>query len=191
MKNQIAETVLTKKNQEAGIALVTSMLITLVVLLLIGSLTFLLIKGSQTNVLNRRFTTVFDAANGGVEYSAGLIQSTLGGIPYTSTIGPISVTGGVTLADILNCTDTVNTATVTLQTADGLYNINSTIQCLGNKALPGYGGYLRFPPPPPVAGGGIGSTLSRYNFYSITSLATETVTPTNVGITESIYRVVQ
>ncbi|MEK6651499.1 MAG: hypothetical protein AABY50_01045, partial [Nitrospirota bacterium] len=65
-------------SKESGIALVTALIITVVVLMLISSLTYLFTKGFQTNIINRQFSTVYEAANGGVEYSTGVLNSYLG-----------------------------------------------------------------------------------------------------------------
>lgn len=177
-------------SKESGIALVTALVITVVVLMLISSLTYLFTKGFQTNIINRQFTTVYEAANGGVEYSTGIINSYLGGTTLTN-IGTIAVTGGKTFTDITTCTTTSESATITAKTADGNYQITSTIKCLGNKPIPGYGGALKFPPPPALAGGGTGGSATKYIYYSITSNATETTGSTNIGRTEAIYRVIQ
>lgn len=174
------------KSKESGIALVMALVITVVVMMLIASLTYLFTKGFQTNIINRKFSTVYEAANGGVEYTTGVMNSYLGGTT-PADIGNIS---GAALSDVANCT-TTNTATIIARTADGNYEITTTIQCLGNKAIPGYGGALRFPPPPAIIGGGTGSMATKYIFYSIVSEATETPSSANVGHTEAIYRVVQ
>ncbi|MBI4685724.1 MAG: hypothetical protein HY755_11050 [Nitrospirae bacterium] len=176
-------------SKESGIALVTALVITVVVLMLISSLTYLFTKGFQTNIINRQFSTVYEAANGGVEYSTGVLNSYLVGTTLTN-IGTITVTGG-TFDGIATCTDQANTATITARTADGTYTIATTITCLGSKAIPGYGGALKFPPPPAMAGGGIGGGATKYIFYSIISQATETTGSTNIGRTEAIYRVIQ
>ena len=91
----------------------------------------------------------------------------------------------------MSCTNTTDTATITAMTADGNYTITTTIQCLGSKAIPGYGGALKFPPPPALAGGGTGGSATKYIYYSVISQATETTGSTNIGKTEAIYRVIQ
>ena len=176
-------------SKESGIALVTALVITVVVLMLISSLTYLFTKGFQTNIINRQFSTVYEAANGGVEYTTGAVNSSLlnGALP-----GNLGVVGNeTTLLNIIQCTNTTSSQTITAQTADGTYQIISTIKCLGTKAIPGYGGALKFPPPPALAGGGTGGSATKYIFYSIISTATETTGSTNIGKTEAIYRVIQ
>ena len=177
-------------SKESGIALVTALVITVVVLMLISSLTYLFTKGFQTNIINRQFSTVYEAANGGVEYTTGIVNSYLLGTSLTD-IGTITVTGGKTFTDITTCTTTSESATITAKTADGVYSITTTTWCLGSKAIPGYGGALKFPPPPALAGGGTGGSATKYIFYSIISTATETTGSTNIGKTEAIYRVIQ
>ena len=61
-------------SKESGIALVTALVITVVVLMLISSLTYLFTKGFQTNIINRQFSTVYEAASGGVEYATGVVN---------------------------------------------------------------------------------------------------------------------
>lgn len=175
-------------SKESGIALVTALIITVVMLMLIGGMSYLLLKGFQTNIINRKFSSVYEAANGGVEYATGVINSYL-----TTTIQPsdVVVSSG-TFASTVGCTGTPPPILViTAKTADGTYTITSNIQCLGNKPIPGYGGALRFPPPPAMAGGGTGGGATKYIFYSIVSRATETTGSTNIGKTEAIYRVIQ
>jgi len=177
-------------SKESGIALVTALVITLVVLMLISSLTYLFTKGFQTNVINRQFSTVYEAANGGVEYTTGTVNSYLVGTALTD-IGNITVSGGKTFTDITTCTTTSESAEIKARTADGTYEVTTTIKCLGSKAIPGYGGALKFPPPPALAGGGTGGSATKYIFYSIISQATETSGSTNIGRTEAVYRVIQ
>ena len=173
-------------SKESGIALVTALVITVVVLMLISSLTYLFTKGFQTNIINRQFTTVYEAANGGVEYGTGVIN-----VYLTTTALPnnVGLTGGTNVNNALGCTNTADTGIITARTADGTYTITTTIQCLGSKPIPGYGGALKFPPPPALSGGG--GSATKYIYYSIISNATETTGPTNRGRTEAIYRVIQ
>lgn len=173
--------------KESGIALVMALIITIVVLMMISGLTYLFTRGFQTNIINRQFSSVYEAANGGVEYSTGVIFSYLSGAA-PANVGGISVTPPATLEGIItSCMS--DPATITTKTADGNYTITTTIRCLGSKPLPGYGGALKFPPPPSMSGGGIGGP-SKYLFYSIISDATETGSAV-IGKTEAIYRVIQ
>jgi hypothetical protein len=169
-------------SKESGIALVTALVITVVVLMLISSLTYLFTKGFQTNIINRQFSTVYEAANGGVEYTTGLVNAYLVGTTPSDTAADAN------FSTVVNCTSTTTTSQVTAKTADGNYTITTTITCLGNKPIPGYGGGLTFPPKPAMGAGG---TPTKYIFYSIISQATETTGSTNIGKTEAIYRVIQ
>lgn len=174
-------------SKESGIALVTALVITVVVLMLISSLTYLFTKGFQTNIINRQFSTVYEAANGGVEYGTGVVN-----VYLTTTALPnnVGVTGASTnINNALGCSNTTDTGIITAMTADGTYTITTTIRCLGSKPIPGYGGALKFPPPPALSAGG--GSATKYIFYSIISNATETTGPTNRGRTEAIYRVIQ
>lgn len=169
-------------SKESGIALVTALVITVVVLMLISSLTYLFTKGFQTNIINRQFSTVYEAANGGVEYTTGLVNA------YLSGTTPSDTAADSNFSSVANCT-TTTPSVVSAKTADGNYTITTTIKCLGSKPIPGYGGALKFPPPPALSGGG--GSATKYIFYSIISQATETTGSTNIGRTEAIYRVTQ
>jgi hypothetical protein len=172
-------------SKESGIALVTALVITVVVLMLISSLTYLFTKGFQTNIINRKFSTVYEAANGGVEYTTGLVNA------YLSGTTPSDTAADANFSTVANCTSTATTSVVSAKTADGNYTITTTIQCLGSKPIPGYGGALKFPPPA-RAGGGTGGSATKYIFYSIVTEAKEASgTEKNIGKTEGIYRVIQ
>ncbi len=170
-------------SKESGIALVTALVITVVILMLIGSLTYLYIKGLGTNIINRQFSSVYEAANGGVEYASGIVSALSAGTMTVSDVGAYSGD----LSGIVNSCST-GTATITAKTADGKYTITTLIQCVGSKPIPGYGGGLRFPPPPSATGGGIGGTATQYFFFSIRADATESSSSSNKGRTEAIYR---
>lgn len=175
-------------SKESGIALVTAVIITMVMLMLIGGMSYILLKGFQTNIINRQFSTVYEAANGGVEFTTGVVNS------YLSNPGtPANVSIDGDFANIITCSTgpSATVATITAKTADGTYKVTTTIQCLGTKPIPGYGGALKFPPPPAMAGGGTGGGATKYIFYSIVSRATETTGSANIGKTEAIYRVIQ
>jgi len=174
--------------KESGIALVMALVITLVVLMLISSLTYFFTKGFQTNIINRKFSTVYEAANGGVEYTTGVVNASLQNQALPGDFGSYNVSDTVML-DIVKCTDRSTTATITANTADGNYRITSQIKCLAIKGIPGKGGALRFPPPP--SGGGIAESGQNYYFYSIITEAKETSgTEKNIGRTEAIYRAI-
>jgi hypothetical protein len=177
-------------NSESGIALVAAMVITLIVMMLIASLTYLFQKAFQTNVINRKFSTVYEAANGGVEYTAGIMNSFLIGQTLPEDWSNVSTTTADTFTTIANCTSTDNEATIIANTADGNYRITTTLRCVGYRDIPGQGGVLRFPPQPALAGG-TGTQATKYIFYSMISRATETNNPQSVGYTEAVYRVVQ
>ncbi len=174
-------------SSESGVALVMALILVTVMLLLIASLTYLMTSGYQANTINRKFSTVYDAANGGVEFSNGVITAYLKG-STPQNIGPVSDL--TALSDIISSCST-GTATIGGKTADGNYKIDSTVACLGNKPIPGYGGALRFPPPPAVTGGGAAGLGTSYQFYSIVSKATETANPQHIGQTEAIDRVIR
>lgn len=169
--------------KESGIALITALVITLVVLMLVGSLTYLLTRGLRAAIINKEYATVFDAANGGVEHAAGILSSYWNG-ETTSGLGITSDTP--TTDSVLTCSSTSNILTVSARTADGKYRIDVSVKCLGKQAIPGAGGALAFPPPKGLSGGGIAAW---YLFYSITTTSEETTNPVNKGRTEAIYRV--
>ncbi|KAF0145767.1 MAG: hypothetical protein FD156_742 [Nitrospirae bacterium] len=175
-------------SKESGIALVTALIITMVMLMLIGGMSYILLKGFQTNLINRQFSTVYEAANGGVEFTTGVVNSYL---KNPGTPANVKIDGD--FATVLGCATgpSADVATISAKTADGTYSITTTIRCLGNKPIPGYGGALKFPPPPSTSGGGTGGGATKYIFYSIVSRATETTGSANIGKTEAIYRVIQ
>jgi hypothetical protein len=166
--------------EESGIALITVMVMTLAILILVGEISYLLVRGFRASVINKEFATVYDAANGGVEHAAGIILSHWSGLP-TDALG--SYTGE--LRSVLNCTSTTNELRFTTHTADSKYRIDMNIRCLGKQAIPGAGGTLSFPPPKGLAGGGMAVW---YVFYSIISTAEENSSPKRKGRTEAVYR---
>ncbi len=176
-------------SKESGIALVTTLVITVVILMLIGGLTYLYLKGLGAVVINRQFNTVYDAANGGVEYTTEII------IDYLKNPGsPPSQIGQfnpdeATFRNIINCTDTTLTAQLIMKSADGRFLITAEIRCLGYQSLPGEGGVLRFPPPP--GKGGLKGKANIYSYYSIRVTATEEGRPENIARTEAVYRYLQ
>jgi len=169
-------------SKESGIALVTALIMTVVMLMLIGGMSYILLKGFQTNIINRKFSTVYEAANGGVEFATGVVNSYL---TKPGTPSDVAIAGN--FANVLGCGNTTDTAVITAKTADGTYTITSNIQCLGTKPIPGSQAFV-FPPKPSKASGGSGGY---YYFYSITSRATETTGSTAIGKTEAIYRAIQ
>jgi len=167
--------------KESGIALITTMVITLVILMLIAGLTYLLTRGFRANVINKEFASVYDAANGGAEHAAGIINSYWAG---TSISGLGSFTGSSD--SVLRCSNTTDTLEISTITADGKYRIDTMVRCIGRQAIPGAGGVLSFPPPKGLYGGG---SAAWYIFYSIISTAEEINTGSK-GRTEAVYRIV-
>ncbi len=173
-----------RRYKNSGIALVTAMVITLVIMMLIGSLTYLLTRGFGSNVLNRQFTTAYDAANGGVEYGAGIVKSYIDTADISGLVPTAAIEASISNL-IQNCSTTPET--FTLNTADGNYTIDIEMVCLGTQVIPGMGGVLKFPPLPAITSGGSGTW---YIFYSINAVAQETTTGI-VARTESVYRAIQ
>lgn len=179
------------RTSERGIALITALIITIVVMMLIGSLTYLFTTSFQTNIINRRFSTTYEAANGGAEYGAGLINTQMAALPLTD-LGTITVSGGSSFNAIVQCSTTTQTATINAVTADNQYQMTVTIQCVGTNFIPGSeASSLIFPPKPAAAGGGISTGASGYNYYRIISQATEATNSTNISRTEALYRLVR
>jgi hypothetical protein len=176
------------RTSESGIALVMALLMTTVMLMLIAGLSLIYLSGYKANSINKQFSSVYDAANGSVEYSSGIISS------YLTGSAPANM--GIVLPDTATLTSIVtscssNTVTISGKTADGNYRTTTTVGCLGVLPVPGYGGALRFPPPPAAVGGGTGGLATRYNFYSVTAQATDTGDQQHVGQTEAIDRILQ
>lgn len=166
--------------KESGIALVTALILTAVILMLIAGVSYLIFRGLSAVIINKQFATVYEAANGGVEHAAGIIVSYWNGESY-SELG--SYSGNID--SVLQCSSTTDTLTYTIKTADNKYKIEMKIQCLGRQPIPGAGGALGFPPPKGLMGGG---TATWFLFYSITASSEETSNPENKGKTEAIYR---
>ncbi len=172
--------------KQSGIALVTTLVITVVIMMLITGLTYLFYRGLGAVTLNREFSTVYDAAGGGVEYATGIIISYLRDPEKPpQNIGQISGDLG---SIITTCAQ--GEATMDLKTADGRYLINVRISCLGTQRLPGEGGTLRFPPPPTRGGTGPAKPTS-YSFYSIIATVRESENPQNIAKVEAVYRTLQ
>ncbi len=169
-----------------GIALITTLVITVVIMMLITGLTYLFYRGLGAVTLNREFSTVYDAAGGGVEYATGIIISYL-----SDPTNPPQNIGQVS-GDLGNIITTCaqGESTMDLKTADGRYIINLRISCLGTQRLPGEGGALRFPPPRAKGGTGPAKATS-YSFYSIIATARESENPQNIARVEAVYRTLQ
>jgi len=183
-------------SKESGIALVTTLVITVVIMMLIGGLSYLYLKGLGAVVINKEFTTVYEAANGGVEYTVGIIIDYLKNpdnppsqIRQFDTVGQLDPDDEETFKKIIKCTDTNLTAQLIMKSADGRFLITAEIRCLGHQSLPGEGGVLRFPPPP--GRGGLKGKANIYSFYSIRATATEAGRPENIARTEAVYRYLQ
>ena len=131
--------------------------------------------------MNKEFTTVYDAANGGVEHAAGIIRNPWAGEPLTG-LGKFPEN----IEHILSCYGTIDTGIITTHSADTKYRIETTIKCLGKHPIPGAGGALAFPPPKGISGG---EAASWYIFYSITAVAEEQNSPSHIGKTEAVYRI--
>lgn len=175
--------------QESGIALVTTLVITIVIMMLIGGLTYLSFRSISAVTINRQFSTVYEAANGGVEFTTGII------IDYSkdpnnppSQIGQFSP-DEATFRNIVYCEDMTSTARLEMKSADGKFLITTEVRCLGFQRLPGEGGALRFPPPP--AKGGLKTKATMNVFYSIVAIAREAGNTQNIARTEAVYRLLQ
>lgn len=173
--------------QESGIALVTTLVITVVIMMLIGGLTYLYFRGIGAASINRQFSTVYEAAGGGVEYTLSIIVDFLNNQTLPPNIGLVS--NETTFRDIITCSDRTNTATLEMKTADGKFLITTEIKCVGSGALAGRGGVLRFPPPPTK--GGLRGQPTQYFYYSVRATAREDGRPENVGRIETVYRLLQ
>ena len=171
--------------EESGIALVTTLVITVVIMMLIGGLTYLYVRGIGAVTINRQFSTVYEAASGAVEYIAGVIKDCADNPNCADKIGVVSSN----FNSIVSCTNTSDTATIQMKTADGKFLITAELRCLGISALPGRGGVLRFPPPPTK--GGLKGQATQYSYYSIVATAREEGRPENIGRTEVVYRLLQ
>ncbi len=181
--------------KESGIALVTILVMVVVIMTLIGGLTYLFLKTTGANIINRQFSTVYEASKGGVEYMAGIINAYINDGQLPGNIGGVKSGNLEKLKMIINCSLQIEgeggEETITMKTADGKYTITTEIRCLGTSPIPGQGGVLRFPPPPPLSGGGIGTTKNAYIFYSIISTAQMNDDPKSIARTEAVYKTVK
>lgn len=175
---------------QSGVALVMALVLTAAMLLLIAAVSYFLMSGYRANTVNKGFANAYEAANGGVEYTSGIVTEYLNGnVP--ANIGSVSLGTGVSaLSDIvLSCLP--GTATITAKTADAKFNMVATVECAGSKPIPGMGGVLRFPPPAGVTSGGATQLATKYMQYRIAVKVNETTNPQFIGVTEAVYQAAQ
>lgn len=179
--------------KESGVALIIALVITLAVMMLVGGLTLLLTRGFRgANVINRQFSTAYDAANGGVEHATGIIITYWNYNKDVSRIAGLGIDLGNidTVRNILDCVNRTDPILGNVKTADGRYDIDMRIQCLGIQPIPGMGMAFTFPPPRPIGGGGAVGMPTQYIFYSVIADTREIETGIT-GRTEAVYRISQ
>ncbi len=167
-----------------------ALVLTAAMLLTIASVSYFLVSGFHSNTINRNFSSVFEAANGGVEYVSGIVYAQLKGTT-PENVGAVTLSTGVSSMNDIIASCTPGTATISAKTPDGKFTIVSELECLGSKPIPGMGGALRFPPPAGVTGGGASTLATKYLHYSVKANAKEAVNPQHIGQTEAIYQALQ
>lgn len=184
--------------KESGIALVNTLIIVAASLLLIGGIYYLTGGGFKIAVINKKFSSTQEAAAGGVQEATEALRQLIndcnngadcvggtGAFPLSNYMG---FTNYATAADaIFYCPQPPpQPATLRAKTADGRYQIDMTVTCMGQRPVPGSGSAMIFPPPPSSGGGG----GTAFYFYSITAQAQDILDTKNpsIGNVQAVYR---
>lgn len=184
---------------ERGIAIITSLIIAIATIALIGGVFYMLQSGIKVNTINKQFSTAQEAALGGIEHGATIIKNVLS---YQGEL-PKNLQTGLGIPDeadyeigiysgIYQC-DSSKVVELKLRTAKGIstsqgqfqgqFDIRLTVQCLNHLPIPGFES-LVFPPP----ASGTGGNKSNYVFYRIRSIAKDSLT-NSISEVEAVYRV--
>jgi hypothetical protein len=178
-------------SSERGVAIITSLIIAMATVALIGGVYYMLQSGIKTTTINRQFSNTQEAAFGGIEHGATIIKNVMS---HAGTLSAGLQTGlGIPdTADyekaIYKC-DPSEVIELKLRTAggrsadQGQFHIRLTVQCINPLLIPGSESLI-FPPP----AGGTGGNKSYYVFYLIRSTARDSLTNT-ISDVEAVYRV--
>ncbi len=178
--------------KESGVALVNTLIIVAASLLLIGGIYYLTGGGFKVALINKKFSSTQEAAAGGVQEATEALRQLIndynngaGGFTLSNNMGFQTNYAGAANV-IFYCQNTPPTAALRAKTADGRYQIDMTIACLGQKPVPGSGGAMIFPPPPSASGGG----GTAFYIYSITAQAQDILETKNpsIGQVQAVYR---
>ena len=166
-----------------GIALILSLIITLIVFLMVGSLLYVLLRSTGMSGAGKRYASASDAADG----SVNVLKDTINLAMWGESIGPIFQGGGACTGtgesgNITNSIMTNNspcTVQIILPSAvSGNYTAKVTLVRLYSMMIPG--GRIEF-----ARSGGVGSTAI---FFRIT---TKVVGPNNATAENAVlYRFV-
>ncbi len=179
--------------KESGVALVNTLIIVAASLLLIGGIYYLTGGGFKIATINKKFSSSQEAAAGGVQLATEALRLLIN--DYNNGAGTFTLSnnmgwwpanyGGAANA-IFYCQQQAPPATLRAKTADGRYQIDMTVTCLGQKPVPGSGNAMIFPPPPSSGGGG----GTAFYFYSITAQAQDMLDTQNlsIGKVQAVYR---
>ncbi len=163
---------------ERGIALVMSLIIAMVVMLMIGSILYVITNSTKISGAGKRYVSASEAGDGSVEVTKNAINLVLYGQPFSSL--PLvdstnnQILNGTPAGDALMSAITAENSPTTVYlnlagTGMTTYHVEVTIERLKNKALPG--GRLEFA----RSAGGSGGTAI---FYRINTVVYDTVTKT-------------
>ncbi len=178
--------------KESGIALVSTLIIVAASLLLIGGIYYLTGGGFRVALINKKFSSTQEAAAGGVQQATEALRllindynSGAGAFTLSKNMGFQTLYAGAANV-IFYCQNSPPTAALRAITADGRYQIDMTVACLGQKPVPGSGSAMVFPPPPSSGGGG----GTAFYFYSITAQAQDKLEAQNpsIGQVQAVYR---
>jgi len=162
-------------------------------LLLIGGIYYLVGGGFKIATINKKFSSSQEAAAGGVQLATEAVRQLIndynnGAATFTlsNNMGWWPANYGGAANVIFYCQPSPQTATLRAKTADGRYQIDMTVTCLGQKPVPGSGNAMVFPPPPSSGGGG----GTAFYFYSIVAQAQDMRDPKNpsIGSVQAVYR---
>lgn len=184
---------------ERGIAIITSLIIAIATIALIGGVFYMLQSGIKINTINKQFSTAQEAALGGIEHGTAIIKNVLsykGELPEELREGlgiPMGTDYDSGIYNGIYKCDSSKVVELKLQTAkristsqgqlQGQFDIHLTVQCLNRLPIPGFES-LVFPPPPT----GTGGNKPYYFFYRIRSIAKDSLT-NRIADVEAVYRI--
>ncbi|MGC8718717.1 MAG: hypothetical protein ACP5TY_01750 [Thermodesulforhabdaceae bacterium] len=172
---------------ERGIAIITSLIIAIATIALIGGVFYMLQGGIKINTINRQFSTAQEAALGGIEHGATIIVMHHKGALAENE--DLRKGLGIDITDYESEIDTSDGLKLRLRTAggrsasQGQFDIRVTVQRLNSLSIPAQESPV-FPPP----ASGTGGSKSYYVFYRIRSIAKDPIT-NSISEVEAVYRV--
>ncbi len=169
----------TRRNREQGIALVMSLLMSLMIAALAAGVLYFVTQSVRMSGAGKRFATAGEAADGAVQAAKDAINQ----ISWGQGIAATAFTAGVCVAQVYDLPEAIITANqpcakiLTLPGAVGAYTATVTVERLYTLQIPG--GRLEF-------ASSAGGAPSKGVFYRI---ITQVVGPDNTSVENSIlYR---